>query len=140
MDRAVIDHNGIEVLDDEACLELLRSRAIGRIGLSVNALPLVLPVNYVVDGSRVVFRSNPGTKLEQALRGAVVCFEVDDFDPTYHAGWSVIVTGRATEITEREDLAHVERLPLRPWAPIEGGHYIAVDMEMLSGRRFPEVR
>jgi nitroimidazol reductase NimA-like FMN-containing flavoprotein (pyridoxamine 5'-phosphate oxidase superfamily) len=87
------DRNGLEVLDRDACLELLSSATLGRIGVSAGALPVVLPVNFCLDAERIVLRTGEGTKLDAASRNAVVSFEVDEIDPLFHGGWSVVVTG-----------------------------------------------
>jgi uncharacterized protein len=128
------DVKGLEVLSDRECLQLLAGHSVGRVGLSVGALPVVLPVNYVVDGDQVVLRTGFGSKLSAAMRNAVVCLEVDDIDVVYHTGWSVLVTGTARELTgaEAERASH---LPLRPWSPTAGDHLVAISIELLSGRR-----
>ena len=98
-----VDRNGLEVLDRAECLQLLALRRFGRLGLTSGALPTILPVNYWFDGSSIYVRTSPGSKLDAALRGAVVAFEVDDIEPMEHAGWGVVVTGIAREVTERAD-------------------------------------
>jgi uncharacterized protein len=133
-DGGVVDRNGVEVLGRDECLELLSTASLGRIGLSAGALPLVLPVNFCVDGDRIVLRTGPGTKLEAATRNAVVSFEVDEIDPLFHAGWSVVVTGVAAPLESEAELAHARRLPLLPWAS-PGDRFVAVSLEDVSGRR-----
>ena len=61
------DRNGLHVLSRYECLHLLAAGHVGRIGLSVQALPVVLPVNYAVLDGGVVLRSGAGTKLDAAL-------------------------------------------------------------------------
>lgn len=122
-------------MEEAECRALLAGASIGRVGLSIDALPVVLPVNFVVDGDRIVFRTGTGSKLQQALEGAVVCFEVDEVDRLYHAGWSVLATGRAAEITDPYDLDHVRSLPLRAWAHLDEEHFVEIRIELLSGRR-----
>jgi nitroimidazol reductase NimA-like FMN-containing flavoprotein (pyridoxamine 5'-phosphate oxidase superfamily) len=94
-------------------------------------------VNYVVDGDRIVVRTNPGTKLDAALRNAVVAFEVDHYDPVAHTGWSVLVTGRATVIDDQTDIAAVKRLPLRAWGAVPADRFVAISMDLVNGRRIP---
>ena len=72
---------------------------MGRVGISVHGTPLVFPVNYVLDGEAIVFRTGAGSKLAAAERGPV-CFEVDGVDREHHSGWSVLVGGRLEEVTE----------------------------------------
>ena len=38
---------------------------------------MITPVNYVLDGGTVTFRTDAGSKLSAALQGAAVAFEVD---------------------------------------------------------------
>ena len=128
------DRDGLEALGRDECLQLLATATVGRIALHWDALPRVLPVNFALDGETVVFRTGPGTKLAAAAAGAVVAFEVDDIDPWYHDGWSVVVTGIASALTG-EALARATRLPLRPWAPGARNDYVAIMPTLVSGRR-----
>jgi nitroimidazol reductase NimA-like FMN-containing flavoprotein (pyridoxamine 5'-phosphate oxidase superfamily) len=83
----------------------------------------------------VVFRSDEGIKLDAAIRRAYVAFEVDGADEATHTGWSVLVRGEATEITDADDLARVGQLLLYPWAPGAKTHYIRILPSVLTGRR-----
>lgn len=130
-----VDRNDLEVLDREECLALLGNAVIGRLGLSSGALPVVLPVNFLLDRERVLVRTSPGTKLDRALAGAVVAFEVDDFDAFRHSGWSVLVTGVATVVDDPDELARIDRLPLARWAPGGDERVMAISIELISGRR-----
>ena len=128
------DRNGLEVLDRETSLGLLATATVGRIGVTSGALPTILPVNFWFDGESILVRTGEGTKLHAAANGAVVAFEVDHIDPVDHAGWSVVVTGPAREVTDVEELAEVHRLPLPHWSPANG-HVVAIDPAIVSGRR-----
>ena len=92
-----VDRNGLQVLDRSECLELLRSVPVGRIGVTSGALPTILPVNFLLDGDRVLIRTGRGSKLDAATRNAVVAFEADDVDAFARVGWSVVVTGVARD-------------------------------------------
>ena len=132
-----VDRNGLEVLDRFECLRLLRSTPVGRLGFSTGALPTILPVNYVVDGDRVLVRTGPGSKLDAAIRNAVVAFEVDDIDEEQRLGWSVVVTGMAREVHPHDgrdaDLSSLDR-----WAPQGNGRVLAISLDVMSGRRLVE--
>src|SRR5690242_15278604 len=107
----------MEELEPAACMRLLTSVPVGRIGITIDALPAVLPVNFVVHDDAVVFRTVPGTKLDAATKGAVVAFEADSYGSAHErAGWSVLLRGIAEEVTDAEQLAAVRRLPLESWA------------------------
>jgi nitroimidazol reductase NimA-like FMN-containing flavoprotein (pyridoxamine 5'-phosphate oxidase superfamily) len=123
----------LEVLDRAECVEHLRRHHLGRLGFVAGGRPLILPVNYALDGEHVVFRTDEGTKLH-AVVGAHVAFEIDEVDNVYHSGWSVVVLGRA-EIAEAAEHASLGRLPLGPWCPGPKQHWIRIRPEVVSGRR-----
>jgi nitroimidazol reductase NimA-like FMN-containing flavoprotein (pyridoxamine 5'-phosphate oxidase superfamily) len=129
------DRNGLEILDRGESLGLLAGSAVGRLAISVGALPVILPVNFVLDDERILIRTGDGTKLDAALRDAVVAFEVDDFDAFDHSGWSVCVTGMAREVRDPDDLERIADLPLPHWTPKGVSHIVAVSMDLVSGRR-----
>ena len=130
-----VDRNGLEVLSRDACLGLLATATLGRVGVSSGALPSVLPVNFRFDGRQILIRTGMGTKLDAATSNAVVAFEVDEIDPVAHTGWSVMVTGMARELTDTGELAAARTPPLARWAPGEDHRVIAISTELVSGRR-----
>jgi len=132
-----IDRNGLEVLDRDECLQLLGRATLGRVAVTSAALPTVLPVNFRLAGDRIVFRTGEGTKLAAATRNAVVAFEVDDFDPVDHTGWSVVVTGVARPVVGPDAQAALSDLGIARWAPGANGHLVEVSLELVSGRRVP---
>jgi hypothetical protein len=54
--------------------------------------PLILPVNYLLLGNEVAFRTDPGSKLRAAVINTPVAFEVAGVDPQPEVGWSVLGT------------------------------------------------
>lgn len=134
-DDTEADAEGIEVLSESACLDLLGSCSIGRIGLSAGSLPVILPVNFALDGGSVVVATGPGLKLRAAQAHDVACLEVDHHDPVNHLGWSVLVTGRLDEISRPAAMETASRMPLAPWRQISDVHYIRLSVDLLSGRR-----
>jgi nitroimidazol reductase NimA-like FMN-containing flavoprotein (pyridoxamine 5'-phosphate oxidase superfamily) len=121
-------------IDREECLALLASHGVGRIALVVGNQPLVFPVNYCVDRSSVVFRTDPGTKLH-GVRGKRVAFQIDHVDPFYHEGWSVLLVGMAEEVTDTIEIRRLSTLPIRPWGVGEKSHWVRVHGPAISGRR-----
>ena len=124
-----VDRTGIEVIDSDECLRLVRGRQVGRLGIVVGGEPLILPLNYAVVDDSIVFRSAPGSKLDVGPR-APACFEVDDFDETMRVGWSVLIAGRLEEVDE--DGLSVE---VTPWAPGERDHWMRLFPRRVTGRR-----
>jgi nitroimidazol reductase NimA-like FMN-containing flavoprotein (pyridoxamine 5'-phosphate oxidase superfamily) len=130
-----VDSNGLEVLPRDECVALLASATVGRIAITANALPVILPVNFVLFDDHIVVRTGRGTKLDAATRNTVVAFEVDELDYADMTGWSVVVTGVARELTAPDELAVVSATPAARWAPGPAGRYIAISTDMISGRR-----
>ena len=75
-----------------------------------------MPVNFVLVGESIVFRTIPGTKLDAAAANAVVAFQVDSYAPEGTSGWSVLVQGVCSEITDPADLLALADIRLRAWA------------------------
>jgi uncharacterized protein len=130
-----VDRNGLEVLGRDTCLRLLATATLGRVGVSIDALPRVLPVNFRFDGRQILIRTGMGTKLDAAANDAVVAFEVDEIDPVAHTGWSVMVTGMARELTDPDELAAAQTPQLARWASGDDHRVIAISTELVSGRR-----
>ena len=127
--------SGFEVLDEDECVHLLEGEPVGRVALTSEALPVVLPVNFVVVDGTIVFASDPGLKLRAARAGQIACLEVDGYDVLDHSGWSVLATGRLSEITDVDRLTAARQLPLSPWALAAPEHFVELSIELLSGRR-----
>ena len=125
---------GLEILDEDQCLALLGTAPIGRVAMCQGGLPAVLPVNFALYGRRIVFRTGQGTKLDAAVRHAVIAFEVDWFDELSHDGWSVMAVGRADDITDDLNLIGGNGR-VQPWVGGERDHYVAIEAELLTGRR-----
>jgi nitroimidazol reductase NimA-like FMN-containing flavoprotein (pyridoxamine 5'-phosphate oxidase superfamily) len=132
-----IDRDGLEVLDRAECLRLLDGRRVGRIAGTFGALPVVLPVEYAMDGESIVLETGRSTTLGFATAGAVVAFEVDNLHEHGHSGWTVMVTGVAEEVPDGP-----ERERLRTLLPGERDErderderLVRISSEIVSGRR-----
>jgi nitroimidazol reductase NimA-like FMN-containing flavoprotein (pyridoxamine 5'-phosphate oxidase superfamily) len=134
--RMVDPRTGIEVLDEDECLRLLGADEIGRLAVVDATTPMIFPVNYVLDGRSIVFRTAEGTKLDHGQR-AGACFEIDAFDRATRTGWSVVATGRLEEITtyDSDALAEAKALPIEPWAAGDKPHWMRLQPTRITGRR-----
>jgi hypothetical protein len=132
-----VDRNGLEVLDRAHCLSLLGGAGLGRVGITLGALPTILPINFRLIDDHIVFRTGVGTKLDAATRNAIVAFEVDDMDPVSHTGWSVVVTGLAREVTDPSARSRLDATGIPHWAHTTGDRVVQISTEMISGRRLP---
>lgn len=122
---------GLELLDEDECWRLVEKGELGRVGISVSALPAIFPVNYTTEDGAVLFRTSPGTKLAAAARGEVVAFEVDDYDSARRTGWSVLVVGRARVVRSPGAVLSAPE----PWADGERTHLVQIRPGFISGRR-----
>ena len=126
----------LQKLSRAECVELLRSQLnLGRIGYVVDGVPVILPVNFVVDGESVVFVTASGSKLSWLSNHTRVSFEVDRGRPLDESGWSVLVHGTAQEVTDSAELELLRRGPLHSWAVASGEHWVRVSLDEVSGRR-----
>lgn len=130
-----VDRNGLEVLDEETCRQLLSRAVLGRVATTVGALPTIVPVNFKYVDGYVVFRTSPGAKFEAALNNAVVAFEVDHMDAFSHSGWSVLAIGVASLVTDPDEIERYAKENIPRWAPSGEEHYARISTELLSGRR-----
>ena len=124
---------GIQVLDETECYAHLHSRTLGRVGVKLADQIAILPVYYAVIDREIVFRTDPGTKLNAAILGTRVVFEVDNASP----GWSVLVRGHAHEITDNSALVHAASVLGHDWPAGEREHYVRIVAEQITGRRLP---
>jgi nitroimidazol reductase NimA-like FMN-containing flavoprotein (pyridoxamine 5'-phosphate oxidase superfamily) len=127
----------LQVLPGDECRRLLAGRQFGRIGLAGGHYPMILPVNYVLDGDAIVIRTE-SPKIIAAGGYARVAFEVDDVDERTRSGWSVLVHALAEEVTgvQRDKLAaRLRAADGIPWAPGEHGHWIRLIPKAVTGRR-----
>ncbi len=133
-------HSGMEIIPRRDCLRLLAGQRIGRLGFVVDGQPMVLPVNYTLQGSSVVFRTGEGSKLGAAT-GRRVAFEVDEVDADTMGGWSVVVQGVAEEISDSEDwFERSAREDAGPtWVPGIAEHYVRITPTLITGRRLPPI-
>ena len=71
MPEQVMSHDSVEDLLDRA--------PVGRLGMSVDDQPLVVPLNYVYTDGKVYFHSaSEGQKVDFLRKNPKVCFEVDE--------------------------------------------------------------
>jgi nitroimidazol reductase NimA-like FMN-containing flavoprotein (pyridoxamine 5'-phosphate oxidase superfamily) len=121
-------------LEDQECWQLLAEHRLGRMAIVQRGNPVVVPVNYVVSDSSVVCRVGRGSLLDPGEEARPVAVEIDGARPEYHAGWSVVLQGRATQVRDPGQLAVCSRLPLRPWVTHDESICVRVTGEV-TGRR-----
>lgn len=126
--------HALRTLSPAECLELIEPGGIGRVGFATSDGVIILPVNFVVIGNAVVFRTAPDTLLA-GCSGGQVSFEVDEVDQALHEGWSVLVCGHAHKVTEERAVRQLEdRANLEPWADGARDVYLRIAPTRISGR------
>jgi nitroimidazol reductase NimA-like FMN-containing flavoprotein (pyridoxamine 5'-phosphate oxidase superfamily) len=133
------DRLGMTVLSEHECFELLRDEQVGRLAVAVGTHPDIFPINYVVDGRSIVFRTLEGTKLAASVLTPAVAFEVDGVVEASDEAWSVVVKGRAREIESMAELLDALDLPLYPWQSAPKHRFVRILPDEVSGRRFTVV-
>ena len=138
---AVSQTGGAEVhgeflrLDRAESLRMLATAPVGRLIFTVNALPAVRLMNFAVVDGLIVLRTAADTTIARKVDDVIVAFEADDLDAATSSGWSVVVTGRATRVSDPDVIARYRNTPLMPWAPGERDQFLTITIEILEGRR-----
>jgi len=135
MRELATDHAGLEILHLGDCFRLLESVPVGRIGFLSRGEVAVLPVNFLVDGQDVVFRTGTGSKLCSLEVGHYVGFEADAYDSATRTGWSVVVNGLAEIVESDDEIARLDTLGLAPWGAAADQTWIRIRPASITGRR-----
>src|SRR6266542_3578050 len=116
---------------------LLKAHHLGRLSIVIKGWPRIFPVNYAAGEGAIVFRTEPGAKLEHGP-GSAACFEVDGYEERTASGWSVMAVGVLEDVTEADDDRgrRLRQLPVHPAAPGKRSHWLALVPEEVSGRSF----
>ena len=117
-----------------ACLDLLTQVPIGRVAVSIGAMPAVRSVRFAVTTAGVVFRVVPSSTLHRAVANAVVAFHADHYDEEGRLGWSVLVRGHCQEVLDPDDVAALEELQLESWTDPPGrDRFVRVPLTIVTG-------
>jgi hypothetical protein len=131
------DYSDETILTRPECLAHLRQTSLGRIGASIGALPVILPVRFVVSGDSVLFHTVPGSKLDSATMGSVVAFQADAQEPLSGCYWSVLLQGIASGLNDRPGQDLVEAVPTKSWPGVQRDlHLVQIPATNVSGRKF----
>jgi hypothetical protein len=84
-----------DVLSERECWRLLATVSVGRLALSVHALPVIVPVQYYLDDRRLAVCLGHLELPERSLDETIIAFGADSIDPVTRSGWSVQVQGRS---------------------------------------------
>lgn len=128
------DNSPIHVLDRAAALDKLRTVQLGRLVVHRSDQFDIFPVNFVLDGEDIYFRSAEGSKLFTVALNNEVLFEADEVADGH--AWSVVVRGEANLLTATNDIQYADSLGLKPWIPTLKYNFVKITAREVSGREF----
>lgn len=82
-------------LTERECWQLLSAGGVARVAITVGALPRIVAVRYLVDGSRLVVRLGDRQELSRAFDNTVVTVAADSLSDATAHGWLVEASGPA---------------------------------------------
>lgn len=126
-------HDHVHVLHPEESWEFLHGHEFGRLAFHLLDEVHIVPINYVTDGTRLLFLTAEGSKLLGMTMNADVAFEVDEIEG--EQATSVIARGRARQLVG-EAAWVADRLPMRPWVGTPKYIVVEINIDEISGRRF----
>ncbi|MFJ5551791.1 helix-turn-helix domain-containing protein [Streptomyces sp. NPDC093225] len=122
-------------LDEAESRSLLGTHGVGRVAVFTAEGPAILPVNYVVAGADIAFRTS-GDAVPARAAGTEVAFEVDRIDEVAATGWSVLAVGELRGVTDADELRRLNAAARSvPWAGGERAHWMRLTPVRLTGRR-----
>jgi nitroimidazol reductase NimA-like FMN-containing flavoprotein (pyridoxamine 5'-phosphate oxidase superfamily) len=126
--------DGVEPLSELECQSLLAGARVGRVSVSVRALPVIVPVSYRYLGDNVVLSMSDGPAYSAIASGNVIALGVDSANLA-DAFWSVLVVGRAAEVNEPAEHAEFRTLGLGALTGMERSRYVRLLPEIVTGYR-----
>jgi hypothetical protein len=107
---------------------------VGRVAFNHHG-PVVLPVNFAMDGDHILICTSPHGYLGRQIRSCVAAFQCDDLDEDTGAGWTVLVQGPA-ECLNGQDVHRLTHRPDRWGAGLQWLH-VRISPRSVTGRRYP---
>ena len=132
--HAPTPHGVLYDLTEGDCWALLERSVLGRLAVTAAGVVDVFPVNFAVDGRRILFKTSEGTKLAELTVHEQVAFEIDGTDE--ETAWSVVVKGIAHPLEGSEELDAAERRQIVSWLPTRKSRVVAIEPIAVTGRGF----
>jgi len=88
---------------------MLQRESFGHLGCARDGRPYVVPMHYVYDGKDLYFFTTEGMKTQYIQANPQVCLQIEEVIDSLN--WrSVMVIGRANELTKKDELQHAMTL------------------------------
>jgi transcriptional regulator with XRE-family HTH domain len=134
--RAAARNPTLHQLTEAECRTLIAPGGVGRfLFVQAGRGPVAIPVNFRMDGADVVFRTSGDSVAADGIYQQPVSFDIDHLDEALSEGWSVLLTGTASVITDAGELSRVQALGVQPWAGHDRDLYVRLSATQISGRR-----
>jgi hypothetical protein len=114
---------------------LLAAVSFGRLAVVDDGQPVIVVLNYALDGEDVVFRTREDSRIAQLTRDertVSAVFEVDSAYPSQRSGWSVIARGSLVRERNPERRRKV-RSQITTWAEGEHDAILCLRVHELTG-------
>ena len=127
-----------DVLTEDQCWTALAGVDVGRLAIRAGDDIDVFPVNFLVRGRQIYFRTAPGTKMIELTAEPRVAFEADGSDSG--GRWSVTVRGAAERLKYDTDIEQSGIQGMHSLDPASKWNYVRITPLSVSGRRFVPAR
>lgn len=129
-----MDTSPITPLESDAAWEFLASHEVGRLAVCSLGEPDIFPINYIVSGENIIFRTAQGTKLLSILIDGHVALEVDEYTETEAV--SVVAKGVGRLLDSSAEIEELGAERVRPYVPTLKQQFVAIAVQQISGRHF----
>ena len=119
----------------EECWSRLASAELGRLAVTAHDGVDIFPINFVVTGEVIYFRSAPGSKLVDLTANPRVAFEADG--AIGHSRWSVVVRGEARRLDADDEIEASGILTLETRTGTDKDNFVRISAETITGVRVP---
>jgi nitroimidazol reductase NimA-like FMN-containing flavoprotein (pyridoxamine 5'-phosphate oxidase superfamily) len=126
-----------EALEPAECWTLLGSTGIARLAVVDEQGADIFPINYLVTGETLFFRSAPGTKIVSLTRQPGVALETDG--TVDRKRWSVVVRGEVRRLADDAEIEASGVLDLPTMTDSDKWNYFEITPRTVTGIRFRAV-
>ncbi len=116
----------------ELCWKALEGTTFGRLAVATDRGVDIFPINYAVDGTKIYFRTAPGSKLDDLVQHPHLALEIDALEEG--GAYSVVVKGRAEVLEAPSEIDAAAALPLTPWVPSLKLRWVRIRPSEVTGR------
>jgi nitroimidazol reductase NimA-like FMN-containing flavoprotein (pyridoxamine 5'-phosphate oxidase superfamily) len=128
--------DGAFALNEAECHDRLATATVGRVSVTIRALPIIVPVSYGYLGGSVILSMANGPAQRAVALGHVIALGVDNANLD-EAQWAILIIGQATAITDPTARTEYQRLGLTAHADsaTAASHYLQLRPDIISGYR-----